>query len=318
MRRHCWQLLVVLVPACAPAQTAPKPAVSAANGPTFARADTAALHRTLDSLATAHRGVAGYTVHNLDTGERLELRGDETFPTASLIKVPVLVTLYDLVEKGSIALDDRITVLRIDKVPGSGQLQYLHDGLEITVRDAAWLMSTISDNTATNLLLDKISMRSVWQKMEALGLPRTKVHHKSFRRDNTSIAMDSSIKYGLGVTTPREMTRLFHLLADGKAVNVRADSAMLAILEHNTMNEMLQRHVEGVTMAHKDGEGDDVRTECALYRLQSRVVACVLTKQNQDKRWLIDNEAQLTMARMGLAIVSAWPRLTTQGRGNRE
>jgi beta-lactamase class A len=314
MRQRPWQvvlalvlaLVLVLMPACALAQTAPSRGA--------ARADTATLHRTLDSLARGHRGIAGYTVHNIDTGERLELRGDEPFPTASLVKVPVLVTLYDLVEKGQIALDDRMTVLRIDKVAGSGQLQYLHDGLEITVRDAAWLMSTVSDNTATNLLLDKISLRSVWQKMEALGLPRTKVHHKSFRRDNTSIAMDSSVKYGLGVTTPNEMARLFQLLANGKAVSAHADSAMLDILEHNTMNQMLQRHVDGVTVAHKDGEGDDVRTECALYRLQSRVVACVLTKQNQDKRWLIDNDAQVTMARMGLAIVSAWPRRAGTGR----
>jgi beta-lactamase class A len=299
MRR--WLLaLIAAVPAGASAQSAPSP--------TFMRADTVRLHRTLDSLTAAHRGVVGYALHNLDTGERFALRGDEPFPTASLIKVPVLVTLYDLVEKGQIALDDRITMLRIDKVPGSGQLQHLHDGLELTVRDAAWLMITISDNTATNLLLDKISMRNVWQKMEALGLPRTKVHHKSFRRDLTSIAMDSSVKYGLGVSTPNEMARLFQLLAMGKAVNARADSAMLAILEHNTMNEMLQRHVVGVAMAHKDGEGDDVRTECALYRLQSRVVACVLTKQNQDKRWLIDNDAQVMMARMGEAVASAWPK----------
>lgn len=138
-----------------------------------ARADTARLHRTLDSLAAAHHGGAGYTVHNIDTGERLSLKGDSTFPTASLIKVSVLVTLFDLVEQDSIALDDRITVLKVDKVPGSGLLQYLHDGNEITVRDAAFLMSTISDNTATNLLLDKVPIRRTWKKMESLGLTRT-------------------------------------------------------------------------------------------------------------------------------------------------
>ncbi len=301
MRRSWGLLLLVGVPGCAPAQTAPRPAV--------ARADTAALHRTLDSLAATHRGVLGYSVRNADTGERLELRGDEPFPTASLIKVPVLVTLYDLVQKGEISLDDRIRVLKIDKVPGSGQLQHLHDGLEITVADAAWLMTTISDNTATNLLLDKVAFRRVWEKMEALGLPRTKVHSKSFQRF-TSVAMDSSVKYGLGVTTPNEMARLFELLAVGKAVSPAADSAMLRILEHNTYNEMLQRYVQGVTMAHKDGEGDQVRTECALFRLQSRVVACVLTRENQDQRWLVDNDAQVVMARMGLAIVSAWPLKT--------
>jgi beta-lactamase class A len=300
-------LALALMPACAPAQTAP--------APNLARADTAALHRTLDSLAAAHRGVVGYTVHNIDTGERLERRGDETFSTASLIKVSVLVTLYDLIEKGEIALDDRIVILKIDKVPGSGQLQFLHDGVEITVRDAAWLMTTISDNTATNLLLDKIAIRRVWQKMEALGLPRTKIHSKSFMR-NTSVAMDSSVKYGLGVTTPNEMARLFQLIAEGKAVSARADSAMLEILARNEDGDLMQRFVEGVSAPRKTGATDAVRTECALFRLQSRVVACVLTKENQDQRWVLDNEAQVTMAKMGLAIVSAWPKRREEG--NRE
>jgi beta-lactamase class A len=291
--------LLAALPACAPAQTAPSPA--------FARADTARLHRTLDSLANAHHGVIGYTVNNIDTGERMQLRGDSTFATASLIKVALLVTLYDLVEKDSISLDDRIRVLKIDKVPGSGQLQNLHDGAEITVRDAAWLMGTISDNTATNLLIDKVAVRRVWRKMEALGLPHTKIHGKSFQRF-TSVAMDSSVKYGLGVTTPNEMARLFELLALGKAVNQRADSAMLDILANNTKGDMLYRYIEGVPFSHKDGEGDEIRTECGLFSLQSRVVACVLTNKNEDKRWVVDNEAQVTLARMGLAIVSAWPR----------
>ena len=295
--RHVLALALALAPA----------AWGQAPRPTFARADTSALHRALDSLARGHRGVLGYAVHNIDTGERLQLRGDSTFPTASLIKVPVLVTLFELVERDSISLDDRIRVLKVDKVPGSGLLQNLHDGIEITVADAAWLMITISDNTATNLLLDKVAMRRVWTKMESLGLSHTKIHSKTFQRF-TSVAMDSSVKYGLGVTTPNEMARLFALLADGKAVSPRADSAMLRILENNTYDEMLQRYAGDVTMAHKDGEGDQVRTECALFRLQSRVVACVMTRDNQDRSWTIDNEAQVTMALMGKAIVGAWPK----------
>jgi beta-lactamase class A len=251
----------------------------------------------------------GYTVHNLDTGERLERRGDEPFPTASLIKVPILVALYDRVEKGEIALADPIRVTRVDKVPGSGQLQFLHDNVEITVGDAARLMTTISDNTATNLLLDKVPMRKVWEKMEALGLPRTKVHSRTFQRF-TSVAMDSSARYGLGVTTPNEMARLFALLADGKAVSPRADSAMVALLADNEDDVLLQRHVDGVRAAHKTGATDQVRTECTLWFLQSRVVACVLTRENADTRWVLDSEPQVTMARMGAAITAAWPRAT--------
>ena len=106
------------------------------------RADTASLRHKLDSIADAHHGVVGYSVIDIDNNVRLSRRGDEKFPTASLIKVPILVTVYDLVAKGQLSLDDPITVLKIDQVPGSGVIQYLHNGTILTVRDAAWLMIT--------------------------------------------------------------------------------------------------------------------------------------------------------------------------------
>lgn len=276
-----------------------------AQSPAAPLPDTAALRRTLDAIADAHHGVVGYTVRDIDAGATISRRGDETFPTASLIKVPILVTVYDLVAKGMLSLDDRLTVLKIDKVPGAGTLQFMHDGIEVTVRDAAWLMSTISDNTATNILLDRIIIRRVWDKMEALGLRNTKVHSKSFLRIS-SVAMDSSAKYGLGVTTPNEMARLFELLARGQAVSPAADSAMLDILAHNEDGQLLQRFADGVRAPHKTGATDAVRTECSLFYLSRRVVACVFTKENTDQRWVLDSEPQLTMARMGEAIVRAW------------
>jgi len=281
-------------------------AAQAASGVPF-RADTTSLRRTLDSLVQAHRGVVGYSVVDLESGDRLSSRGDETFPTASLIKVPILVTVHDLIGKGQLSPDDRLTVLKIDKVPGSGILQHLHDGMVITVADAAWLMATISDNTATNLLLDRVIIRRVWDKMESLGLRNTKVHSKSFLR-SSSVAMDSSVKYGLGVTTPNEMARLFELLAAGKAVSPAADSAMLRALENGDDYRTLQRFAGNVRSARKTGLGDSVRTECSLFYLRNRVVACVLTRDNADTRWILDNEPNLTMARMGEAIVAAWPK----------
>lgn len=272
----------------------------------FARADTAGLRRTLDAIAQAHHGVLGYYISNLDTGEQLALRADETFPTASLIKVPILVTLYDLVEQKQLSLDDPLTVLKIDQVPGSGVLQFMHPGMSLSVHDAASLMIILSDNTATNLLLDRIAIRRVWTKMEALGLPHTKVHSKTYLR-LTSVAMDSSVKYGLGVSTPREMGRLFELLARGKAVNPPLDSAMLDILANNADGELMQRSINGMAVPHKTGATDSVRTECALFHLQSRVVACGFTKQNTDIRWVVDNEAQVSLGKIGAAVVAAWP-----------
>jgi beta-lactamase class A len=273
----------------------------------FVRTDTSALRRTLDAIASAHHGVLGYSVLNLDTGERLSLRGDETFPTASLIKVPILVTLYDLAEQKQLSLDDPITVLKIDQVPGSGVLQFMHAGMSLSVHDAAALMIILSDNSATNLILDKIAIRRVWTKMEALGLPHSKVHSKVFLR-LASVAMDSSVKYGLGVSTPNEMAHLFELLAQGKAVSPGADSAMLQLLANNADGDSMQRTIDGLSAPHKTGATDSVRTECALFRLQSRVVACGFTKQNTDTRWVVDNEGQVTLGKIGAAILGAWPK----------
>ena len=126
--------------------------------------------------------------------------------------------------------------------------------------------------------------------------------------------MDSSAKYGLGVTTPNEMARLFALLADGRAVSPRADSAMREILEATEDDQLLQRLAGGAPAAHKTGATDQVRTECTLWHLPGRVVACVLTKENADTRWVLDNEPQLLMARMGEAIVRAWRQEGTARR----
>lgn len=313
-RRLALVALSAIMPGCAAAQGGHASTRAAtAPAPVF-HADTARLHHTLDSLAEAHHGVVGYTVIDLANGDRLSRLGDQTFQTASLIKVGILTTVYDLVNKGKLSLDDPLTVLSIDQVPGSGSMQYLHNGATVTVHDAAWFMSTLSDNTATNLLLDRIGIRAMWSKMEALGLPHTKVFAEVFKRSK-SVAMDSSVKYGLGVTTPNEMAHLFELLANGKAVSPSADSAMLYILEHNEDQNLMQRFLEGVRAAHKTGSTDSVRTECSLFYLRNRVVACVLTNGNKDTRWSMDTEPQLTMGRMGLAIAQAWAKPETTSGG---
>ena len=305
-------LALLLVPACAAGQGG----AGAAPAAVAMRADTVALRRTLDSIADAHHGIVGYSVVNVETGERLSRRGDEPFSSASLIKVPVLVTVFDLIEQDSLSLDDKLTLLAIDQVGGSGTLQYMRPGLVLTVHDAAWLMTIISDNTATNLLVDRIAARRVWRKMESLGLPRTKIHGRSMD-PIARVDWDSGGKYGLGVTTPNEMARLFELLARGEAVSPRADSAMLHILEHTDHVEMLQRYLGGRRAAYKTGSVDRTRTECSLWWLPARVVACVMTRENEDTRYVIDTEAHITMGRMAEAITGAWtpPAAGTPAQG---
>lgn len=268
-----------------------------------AQADTAGLRRSIEQITRGYEGVVGVSVRNLATGESLSIRGAETFPSASLIKVSVLVALLDQVEKGTIRLDDPLTMIERDQVGGSGVLQHLHSGLQLTVEDAARLMIIISDNTATNLLLDKVPMRTVWAKMDSLGLPHTRIHSKTFLR-STSVAMDSSVKYGLGVTTPDETVRLFTLLHQGRAVSPRMDSVALAMLRGNEdWNKMVRWLPDGATAAHKSGDVDQSRNDCGiLYGPDAPVAVCVMTRENRDTSYATDNPANLLIARIGAEV----------------
>ena len=285
-----FMLIVGLAAAPAAAQTRPP-------------ADTAGLRRSIEQITRGYQGVVGVSVRNLATGESLSIRGGETFPTASLIKVAVLVALLDEVEKERIALDDPLTMIARDQVGGSGVLQHLHSGLQLTVEDAARLMIVISDNTATNLLLDKVPMRTVWAKMDSLGLPHTRIHSKTFLR-STSVAMDSSVKYGLGVTTPDETVRLFALLHQGRAVSPRMDSLALAILRGNEdWNKLVRWLPDGATAAHKSGDVDQSRNDCGiLYGPDAPVAVCVMTRENRDTSYATDNPANLLIARIGAEV----------------
>src|ERR1041385_2147171 len=200
--------------------------------------DTAQLRRTLEQVLKPYHGVVGVAVRNLANGEQVSIRGAETFPTQSLIKVSVLVTLMDEVNKGKVRLDERSGMIDRDKVGGTGVIHYLASGLAPTMADLAWLMIVLSDNMATNLLIDKLDARTVGIKMEALGLPHSNIFAKTFRRE-TSIAPDSSKLYGLGVTTPDEMVQLFALLYQGKAVNPSLDSLSIRMLLANQDDRMM-------------------------------------------------------------------------------
>lgn len=288
----------LLALACTAAPARPAPPLSPA-----AAADTAGLRRTLEEIVRGYPGVAGVSVKNLRTGEAVSIRGGEPFPSASLIKVAVLVAMLEEVRAGRMRLDERVSMIARDRVGGSGVLQHMEPGIAPTAGDLAWLMITISDNTATNLILDKINVRTVWDRMEALGLPRTKIHSKTFLR-STSVAMDSSVKYGLGVTTPDETVRLFELLHAGRAVSPALDSLALAMLRANQDPTKLQRWLPaGVAFAHKSGEVDASRSDCGIvYGPDAPVGVCAMTRENRDTSYMPDNPANLLMARIGHAV----------------
>ena len=168
---------------------------------TSAGADEPSLESRLMPLVQAHKGEVALAVKNLKTGETFLHRQDEPMPTASLIKFPVMVEAYRQAAEEAIDLDEAVTLKPSDKVPGSGILtDHFSAGARFPLRDAVHLMIAFSDNTATNLVLDRIGLKSTAETMERLGYPNTKLHSKVFRRD-TSVFPERSKQFGLGSTT---------------------------------------------------------------------------------------------------------------------
>ncbi len=256
-----------------------------------------ALRTAIERRLASYHGTAGVVVMDPNTGETLAIRGDEPFPTASIIKVPILVELFHQVEYGKLHLDDPLTMLDVDRQPGSGVLQFMQAPFRLTVGDAAALMIAVSDNTATNLIIDELGIRNVNERMDSLGLPRTTLHSKTFLR-STSIAMDSSKVYGLGVTTPLEMAKLLAMIYRGEAVSPEASAKMLDLLRNQVYDLGLPRHLpDRVVVAHKTGEIEHARHDCGVLLDPDRdLVVCVLTKDNEDTSWRADNAAYLLHA----------------------
>lgn len=256
-----------------------------------------ALRPALEKRIAAFHGTVGLAIFDLESGDSLAIRGDTPFPTASLIKVPVLVELFHQIEAGRLHLDDPLIMLDADRVPGSGVLQLMRAPHRLTVQDAAYLMVVLSDNTASNLLIGEVGVRHVNARMDSLGLPRTTLYRKLFMPEE-SIEPDSSAIYGVGVTTPMEMARLFDLIARGRAISSDASRRMVAMLKQQRSEDRIPRELPAAAVvAHKTGEIDAARHDCGIvYTTRPDFVLCVLTKDIRDRSWRVDNAANLLIA----------------------
>ncbi len=249
------------------------------------------LASALTPIIQAHKGKVAVAVKNLATGESFGYHENDVMPTASLIKFPVMIEAYRQAEAKQVDLGAWITLKKQDKVPGSGILTYhLSDGATITLRDAIRLMIAFSDNTATNLVLDSIGLGATAQTMERMGYPNTKIHSKVFRRD-TSIFPDRSKLYGLGSTTAAEMVRLCEAVQNKTILSPASCAAMLDHLRACEDKDKFPRFLPpGTKVAFKTGSLDDTRTAAGIIECPGGPAAvCVLSHDNEDKRWVADN-----------------------------
>jgi beta-lactamase class A len=183
-------------------------------------------------------------------------------------------------------------------------------GLQITVRDAVQLMTTLSDNTATDLVLDRITTDAVNARMDALGLPGTRVLRKFGGGGASEAAEDrANGRFGFGVTTPREMVSLLERLEAGQVVSPEASREMLEILEHQPYHHGIGRTLAGVRVADKPGALDRLRSDVGIvYSDRGRIAMAITVDDLPETMWTVDNPGHLLISRLSLLLVDGLGR----------
>jgi beta-lactamase class A len=256
----------------------------AASMPAHADNDLAA---RVAGLTAPFKGTVMIYAKNLRSGRDFGSGADTKVRTASTIKLPILCALESLVAAGKVRWDERLVLKADDKVTGSGVLANLADGTDLTVRNLAILMIIVSDNTATNLILDRITADAVNDYLDAIGLPLTRSNRK-VRGDGAKLKdptgwsraglLEENKKYGLGVTTPREMVRLLELLDQGKVVDAEVSKDVLDIMKMQHEREAIARHApDDVGIASKHGALDALRSDVGIVYTKGGPIAMAIT-----------------------------------------
>jgi len=267
----------------------------------------------------AFHGELGLAATNLQTGETLAIRGETRFPTASLIKIAVMVEAYHRIAEGGLTRDTAVTLREADKAGDETvPLNMLHDGVTLTVADLLNLMIAYSDNTATNLLVRLLGAGQIDRRMVSHGLTSTKIFRPTFRDGHADVFPDEEHEFGLGMTTPREISLLFQLLAEGKIISRAISDEMLAILAKQQDRAMIPRSLpierDKILVANKsgwdeeklpDGKGfkGEIRTDAAYVKSpRVRYVIAICVRRGADTRATLDNEALVTGAELSRIV----------------
>lgn len=268
-------------------------------------------HRTSDQRleALAHeleQGCGGdtslhFAVRDLQTGATLRYRADEPCKTASVIKFPILVHVALAVREGSLRWDEKLTLTDAEKVDGSGVLTQLTAGLQLSLRDVCTLMTVVSDNTGTNMVIEHVGVEAINARIRSLGLPVTTCFRKAYSPDT-----EASRVYGLGVTTPDEMLDLLTRLANDEIGDATTSAEIRTILGGQFYRDAIPRLLpEDWKYAGKTGGINAARNDVGLVTTpEGHRYALSLFCQNLPMvQWTADNPGLLALARLSERIL---------------
>lgn len=278
-----------------------------------------ALPPDVQSVIDQFRGQLYFAARNLKSGETLAYRADEKVQTASVIKVPILVELFSQAKEHRLSLEDVVAVTDANRVEGAGILKDLGVGLHTTLRDLATLMITLSDNTATNIVIDKLGIAAVNARMRQIGLKETTLYKKVFKPAAEPVPEEQK-KWGLGVTTPNEMLLLFEKFYRKEVVDPASCDEMIAIMKAQRDRDQIPRYLVGpawekVQIANKTGALDRVRNDVALvFAPEGDCILSLFAQESEDRKWTADNEATLALAKLSLALLTHFRQQKPQPR----
>lgn len=260
-------------------------------------------------------GVVGLAARDLLSGREIRINADAAFPTASAIKTVVLVEVYHQAKEGRISLDEPITLQAADKVGGSGVLKSLSDGTAWRIRDLAHLMIVLSDNTATNMLVERLGTKRIDARLESYGLKRTKIFRPTFRDGRPDIHPDLEQEFGLGMSTPSEMMILMATIAEGRAVDGPASESMLATLRAQNDRAMIPRYLppdvrvgnktgtDSEKLADRNGRRGGIRTDAAIVTGEGlKYVITIFVRRAADGSAGVDNAGVVLGAQLSKMV----------------
>ena len=238
----------------------------------------AALDARVQGAIAGFQGSAWIYAKNLDTGKEYSFRGDDQTRTASTIKLAVMSEAFHQVAEGRVHWDDPIELTKEKKQGGSGILFEFSDGTKIDLKTAVNLMIVVSDNTATNLVLDKIGTDSVNDFMDSLGFTDLKVMRKIGGGLESKAYADPRNKlFGLGRASPHQMVRLIEMMERGELVSKEASADMISILKRQQLKDGIGRgEPDTIPVASKSGALDRFRADVGIvYTRRGRIAMAI-------------------------------------------
>lgn len=246
------------------------------------------LEKKLQALITGFRGDIGIYVHNLKNHRQVAIQADSIFPTASMVKIPILTGIMRKIEDSQLTYHQPLIYKDSLLYEGEDILGSFKNNEKIELSKVLMLMLTTSDNTASLWLQTLAGTGTrINELMDSLGLPNTRVNSRTPGR------ADQRNKWGWGQTTPREMGQLLEKIINHEVISYAASEKMLRLMSRNYWDEeAISRIPADVFIASKSGAVDASRSELLFVNgKKCRYVFCICTKNNQDRSWESTNEA---------------------------